>query len=152
MACFFCLPARDPSRDHDVAQAARLRLSWHRNGQATARPRCSARDSGARRRGARGSGRGARGADSGARNFSSASPCRKRQHVRRLILAPVTAIERAAPRVAHQRDSDFARRAGGRHGRQPGSEPAITDRTAGAVRHHHAQAFTVGIHRMTRRP
>ena len=76
----------------------------------------------------------------------------KRQHVGRVVLAPVLPIQLADVGVGDQRDGDLAAQADGGNRGQPSGQAAVGDPAAAAVGHRHADASTVGIHRTIRTP
>ena len=76
----------------------------------------------------------------------------KREDVGRLVFAAILAVERAHAGIAHEGDADLAGGARRRRRGEPTGQAAVANGTACAVAHRNAQAFTVGIHRTTRRP
>ncbi len=131
----FRLPSCDAGRDHDVAQ---------RGSEQRLRP--------ARREVASESepGWGPASADKCCPSRSRPSPETTARPWP--VRPPILAIQRAHAGVAHERDADVARGARRRHRGEPAGQAAVANGPARSVGHRDVQAFTVGIHRTTRKP
>jgi hypothetical protein len=79
-------------------------------------------------------------------------PRLKGQHVRGFVFPAVSIIELLDVTVSNERDGNVATQARRRDRGKPPGQSSIGYGTAAAVRHRHAKAFTVGIHRRIRRP
>jgi len=130
------LPAGDAASDHDIAQ---IGASRRRAGARLTAPRANVEDP--RRAAAATLARLARER----RRGTGGTRGRKTEHVGRVVVTQILAVQRPDACVAYERDADDAAGTGRRHARQPACEAAGRNRPPALIGHEDGQLGQNGV-------